>query len=31
MARKKPLDLAPLDAMAARWDAAMDALQSRYA
>ena len=26
MARKRPLDLAPLDGLAARWDAAMGAL-----
>jgi hypothetical protein len=30
MARKKPLDLAPLDAMGAQWDVAMALLQSRY-
>lgn len=29
MARKKPLDLAPIDAMGARWAAAMDALKAR--
>ena len=29
MARKKPLDLAPIDAMGARWSAAMDALKAR--
>jgi hypothetical protein len=27
MARQKPLDLSPLDAMAARWQAALDDLQ----
>lgn len=31
MARKKTLDLAPLDAMAAQWDVGMTLLQSRYA
>jgi hypothetical protein len=31
MARKKTLDLAPLDAMAAQWDIGMTLLQSRYA
>ena len=31
MARKKPLDLAPLDAMAAQWDVGMTLLHSRYA
>jgi hypothetical protein len=31
MARKKPLDLAPLEAMAAQWDVGMTLLQSRYA
>jgi hypothetical protein len=31
MARKKPLDLAPLDAMGAQWDIGMTLLQSRYA
>jgi hypothetical protein len=30
MARKKPLDLAPLDAMAAQWDVGMTLLRSRY-
>jgi hypothetical protein len=30
MARKKPLDLAPLDAMGAQWDVGMTLLQSRY-
>lgn len=30
MARKKPLDLSPLDAMAGHWDAAMNPLQQRY-
>jgi hypothetical protein len=30
MARKKPLDLAPLDAMTALWDAAMNPLVQRY-
>jgi hypothetical protein len=30
MARKKPLDLAPLDAMAAQWDIGMTLLRSRY-
>jgi hypothetical protein len=31
MARRKTLDLAPLDAMAAQWDVGMTLLQSRYA
>ena len=31
MARKKALDVAPLDAMAAQWDVGMALLQSRYA
>jgi len=31
MARAKPLDLAPIDAMAAQWSAAMDEMQSRFA
>jgi hypothetical protein len=31
MARKKALDLAPLDTMAAQWDVGMTLLQSRYA
>jgi hypothetical protein len=31
MARKKPLDLAPLDAMAAAWDRAMLPLKERFA
>ena len=31
MARKKPLDLAPLEAMAAQWDVGMALLHSRYA
>jgi hypothetical protein len=31
MARKKALDLAPLDAMAAQWDVGMTLLHSRYA
>jgi len=31
MARKKPLDLAPLDDMAAQWDVALTLLRSRYA
>ena len=30
MARKKPLDLAPLDAMGAQWDVGMTLLQTRY-
>jgi hypothetical protein len=30
MSRKKPLDLAPLDAMAAQWDVGMTLLQTRY-
>ena len=30
MARKKPLDLAPLDAMAGHWDIAMNALVQHY-
>ena len=30
MARKKPLDLAPLDGMGAQWDVGMTLLQSRY-
>ena len=30
MARKKPLDMAPLDAMAAQWDVGMTLLQTRY-
>ena len=30
MARKKPLDLAPLDDMAAQWDVALTLLRSRY-
>jgi hypothetical protein len=30
IARKKPLDLAPLDAMAAHWNAAMNPLVQRY-
>jgi hypothetical protein len=30
MARKKPLDLAPLDAMGAQWDVGMTLLRSRY-
>ena len=31
MARKKPLDLAPLDAMAERWERGIGALKERYA
>jgi hypothetical protein len=31
MARKRPLDLAPLDEMGAQWDVAMTLLRSRYA
>ena len=31
MARKKPLDLSPIDAMGAAWQRGMDALQSRFA
>jgi Domain of unknown function (DUF1839) len=31
MARRKPLDLAPVDAMDARWNAAMTALRERFA
>ncbi|MGZ5045883.1 MAG: DUF1839 family protein [Usitatibacter sp.] len=31
MARKKPLDLAPLDAMGAQWEVGMTLLRSRYA
>ena len=31
MARKKPLELAPLDDMAAQWDIALTLLRSRYA
>jgi hypothetical protein len=31
MARKKPLDLAPLDEMGAQWDVAITLLRSRYA
>jgi hypothetical protein len=30
MARKKPLDLAPLDTMGAQWETALTLLQSRY-
>lgn len=30
MSRKKPLDLAPIDAMGAQWDVGMTLLQSRY-
>jgi hypothetical protein len=30
MARKKPLDLAPLDAMAERWERGIAALKARY-
>jgi hypothetical protein len=30
MARKKPLDLAPLDAMGAQWDVGMTLLKTRY-
>ena len=30
MARRKPLDLTPLDAMGAAWDRAMDPLRKRY-
>lgn len=31
LARRKPLDLAPLDAMAAQWDAGLGALRERFA
>ena len=31
MARKKPLDTAPLDTMGAQWEVGMTLLQSRYA
>ena len=31
MARAKPLDLTPIDAMGAQWSAAMDEMQSRFA
>jgi hypothetical protein len=31
MARKKPLDMGPLDTMAAHWEVGMTLLQSRYA
>ncbi len=31
MARRKPLDLTPLDAMAAQWDLAVSSLQARFA
>jgi hypothetical protein len=30
MARRKPLDLSPLDAMGAQWEAGMSELQQRY-